>query len=196
MYEYSRANISQTSCRLKLCSFCFKYILAYLGWSEISLYERTSSLNMFNPLWSGGAMFRHKSGSTLAKVMACCLQTLNTIWTNVHLPLVNCSDIHLRVISQEISHLKMIYVRLSFNSPWGRMSWCVALPMTHNGANSQAAVQRKCKINVPSNQKQCMLKKTTENYWESKHYKYLQINKYVVRRFVRSCSGLLKCCLF
>ena len=44
----------------------------------------SNEVNSFNSLWPGGATWQHRSGSTLAQVMACCLtapnHNLNQCW--------------------------------------------------------------------------------------------------------------------
>ena len=57
---------------------------------------------MFNSLWPSDAIWRHRSGSTLAQVMAGCLTApshyLNQCWLIINLS----SDIHVWAISQEM----------------------------------------------------------------------------------------------
>ena len=55
---------------------------------------------LVNTLWSSYAIWRHKSGSKLAPVMACCLTAQTITRTNVDLSSVKASDNHLRVICQ------------------------------------------------------------------------------------------------
>ena len=76
----------------------------------------------FNSLWPSDAIWWHRSGSTLAQVMACWHQAIT--WTNVDLSSVRSSDIHLRAISQETTQpstfnicLKITYLRLQSNLP-------------------------------------------------------------------------------
>ena len=61
------------------------------------------------------------SGSTLARVMACCSMALAITWTNVDWSSVNSSDIRIRAISQPpmtIICLKITYIKFHSNFPW------------------------------------------------------------------------------
>ena len=73
-------------------------------------FETTSA---FNSLWPNDAIWGHRSGSTLAQVMACCLMApshyLNQ-FTNVDLSSLRSNEICLRAISQEISYPSITYV--------------------------------------------------------------------------------------
>ena len=63
--------------------------------NNISIY-RELILNWFNSLWPSDAMWRHRSGSTLAQVMACCLTApshyLNQCWLMISEVLWHWSD--------------------------------------------------------------------------------------------------------
>ena len=80
-----------------------------------------------NSLWHSDAIWRQRSGSTLAQVDQA------IIWTNVDLSLVRSSDIHLRAASQEIpqpsitkSSLKIMHIyKISSTSPRGQWVICV-----------------------------------------------------------------------
>ena len=68
------------------------------------------------------AIWRHRSGSTLAQVIAWWHQAIT--WTNVNLSSVRSSGIHLRAISWEIPQplftkvgLKITYLKLIWNLP-------------------------------------------------------------------------------
>ena len=54
----------------------------------------------FNSLWPSDALWRHRSGSTLAHIGAVRQQAIT--WTNVDLSSVRPSDIHQRAFSQEL----------------------------------------------------------------------------------------------
>ena len=57
---------------------------------------------LFNSLWLSDAIWRQRSGSTLAQIMACCLLHQAITWTNVDWSSVKSSDIHIKAISQEM----------------------------------------------------------------------------------------------
>ena len=64
--------------------------------------EPENVVSQLNSLWPSDAIWQHKTGSTLAQVMACCLMAPAITWTIIDLSSVRSSDNHLRVISQEI----------------------------------------------------------------------------------------------
>ena len=77
---------------------------------------------------SSDAIWRQRSGSTLAQVMACCLtapsQYLNQYWLIITHSSVRSRGIHLRAISYEIPQppftkisLKITYLKLNWNLP-------------------------------------------------------------------------------
>ena len=87
-----------------------------------------------NSSWPGDACcdvaWRHRSESTLAQVMACCLMSPSHFlsWTNVDLSSVKY--ILLGAISQQITQpptskisLKIIYLKSPFKCPWGQYHW-------------------------------------------------------------------------
>ena len=94
-------------------------------------------MSSFNSLWPSGPIWQHRSGSTLAQAMACCLTAPNHHLNNVDLSSWRSSDIHLREIWQEIPQpsvtkmiLKNYLTKLSFKSPrdqWGHKldTWTV-----------------------------------------------------------------------
>ena len=53
-----------------------------------------------NSLWPSDAIWRHRSQSTLAQVMACCLTHQALTWTNVDLSSLRSCGIHLTIVSQ------------------------------------------------------------------------------------------------
>ena len=76
-----------------------------------------SMLGRTRPWWAnslclGDAMWRHKSGSTLAQVMACCPRTpshyLHKCWSTS----LRFGDIHLRGISQEMLKVSILVMSL------------------------------------------------------------------------------------
>ena len=81
-----------------------------------------------NSLWPSDAIWghttRHRSGSTLAQVMACCLAAPSHYLTQCWLIIRESSDHQLRAISQEIPQpsvtkvsLKISYLKLCLNLP-------------------------------------------------------------------------------
>ena len=90
----------------------------------IFLHNLGSRSQWVNSLMPSDAIWRHRSGSTLAQLMACCLMAPSHYLTNVDLSLVRSSGIHLRAISSEIPqpsltkiNLKIIYLKLNWNLP-------------------------------------------------------------------------------
>ena len=74
-----------------------------LYWKLLPMFlHQKTSRNAFNSLWPSDAIWRHKSGSTLAQEMACCLTApshyLNHCWL---ISSVGPYDMHL-IISHEI----------------------------------------------------------------------------------------------
>ena len=76
----------------------FRHYLSYVTWSCCT--------GTFNSLWPSDAIWRCRSGSTLAQVMACCLTTPAISWINVDLSSVRSNDIHLR--ARYLSYLTLI----------------------------------------------------------------------------------------
>ena len=77
-----------------------------------------------NSLGPSDTICRHKSGSTLAQVMACCQMAPSHYLNNVDLSSVRSSGIRLRAILQEISQpsvtefsLKITYLKFCSNLP-------------------------------------------------------------------------------
>ena len=98
-------------------------ILKVLKSTQVTLIP--SSYVPLNSLWPGDAIWRHRSGSTLAQVMACCLMAPGHYWTNVDLSSVRYRGIHLGVVSLQwpnISVIKVslniIYLKLQPYCPW------------------------------------------------------------------------------
>ena len=76
---------------------------------------------LFYSLRPSDTIWRHRSGSTLAQVKACCLPAPNHY---LNLSSVRSSDIHVRAISQEIPQptiiqisLKIIHLKFNSNLP-------------------------------------------------------------------------------
>ena len=81
-----------------------------------------------NTLWSSDTMCRHRSASTLAQVMACCLMAPNHYLNQFDLSSVTFSEIHLRAITQEVPQpsipkisFKMTYIKFQSNLPGGQL---------------------------------------------------------------------------
>ena len=96
-----------------------------------------TGIGRINSLWPSVVIWRHRFGSTLAQVMACC-QTIS--WTNVDWSFVKSIDIQLRAISQELPQpsgnkisLKTIYLKFHPNLPGVKtVSW---VPQENEGWN-------------------------------------------------------------
>ena len=76
---------------LRIQNYCFCHLFLEF---EIS-FCLTWYLNSLGP---SDAIWRHRSGSTLTHVLACCLTAPSHYLTNVDLSLVRSSGIHLRAI--------------------------------------------------------------------------------------------------
>ena len=83
------------------------YYLSFMwvwNWS-IQGYRLISWDKWVNSLWPSNAMWRHRSGSTLAQVMACCLTApshyLNQCWLVIN----GFCGIHMRTFAQGNSHI-------------------------------------------------------------------------------------------
>ena len=81
-----------------------------------------------NTLWSNDTISQHRSGSTLAQVMACCLMAPSHYLNQCGLFITNIRscDIHLKAISEKIPQPSIITVSLKFTCdvvPWS----CVIL---------------------------------------------------------------------
>ena len=81
-------------------------------------------------------MWRQRSGSTLAQVVACCLTAPSHYLNNVDLSLVRSSDIQVMAISQSIPQsstieftLKITYLKFHSNLP-GANEWTLGGPVT------------------------------------------------------------------
>ena len=101
--------------------------------------ESAPRLLWVNSLWPRDTIWRHKSESTLAQAMACCLTHQAITWTYVDLSSVRSSGIHLRAILQEVPQpsvteisLKITYRKFCSNLPeaneliqwyWKRSHW-------------------------------------------------------------------------
>ena len=75
----------------------------------------------FNSLWPSDTIWKHKSGSTLAQVMACCLMAPSHYLTNLDLSSVRSNGIHLSAILQEIAQpsvtkISFVIIHLKFCS--------------------------------------------------------------------------------
>ena len=67
-----------------------------------------------NSLWPSDTIWRHKSGLTLAQIMACCLTALNHYLNQCWLIISGSSGIHLRAILQEIHHISHQSLKLTW----------------------------------------------------------------------------------
>ena len=88
---------------------------------------------IINSLWPSDTIWQHRSGSTLAQVMACCLTApnhyLNQCWRIISE--VQWRDIHIRAISQEMPQpsltkicLKITCLKFHSNFPGGNELKC------------------------------------------------------------------------
>ena len=93
------------------------------------------SILWINLLWPSDAIWRHRSRSTLAQVMACSAITS----TNAEFPLVRFCDIHLRAISKRmlklfsLVSLKIILLKIISTNPRGQ--WVKFFTHWINGSN-------------------------------------------------------------
>ena len=80
---------------------------------------------VFNSLWNSDITWWHRSGSTLAQVMACCLTAPNYYlksWTNVDFSLVRFCGIHLRAsyYCVQYNELENYSLKITATSPRGQ----------------------------------------------------------------------------
>ena len=101
--------------------------LTFYGWHLKKIFFKEKFYNLINSLWPSDAIWRQRSGSRLAQVMACCLTPHAITWTNVDRSSVKSSDIHIRAISQEMPQpsiikisLKITYLKFHSNFPWAK----------------------------------------------------------------------------
>ena len=94
---------------------------------EVFCYNRIDTSKLFNLLWPHGAIWWHKSGSTLVQVMAWCHQAPSHYLNQCWLVIIRSCIIHLRVISQELPQSsitklrsKITYIKIPFKSPRGQ----------------------------------------------------------------------------
>ena len=85
----------------------------YPGVKESFLINATRGRLSVNSLWHSDAIWQHRSGSTLAQVLACCVMApshyLNlSLWS---------SDIHIKTISITKINLKNSYLKFHLNVP-------------------------------------------------------------------------------
>ena len=92
--------------------------------TQLWLYCHVSHITAINSFWPSDTKWQHRSGSPLARVMACCLMHQAITWTNVDWSSVKSSDIHIRAISQEMPQpsvtkilLKITYLKVYQNLP-------------------------------------------------------------------------------
>ena len=98
--------------------------LAIISLTAVSLSQKTfSKVLIFNSLWPSDAIWRHRSGSTLAHVMACCLT--NQRWLLVsdvlwHSPQSNFTKVLTIVdflwVRSGVSHMTVISQRMMTSS--------------------------------------------------------------------------------
>ena len=67
---------------------------------------------IINSMWRSDNIWRQRSGSRLAQVMACCLTAPSHYLTNVDWSSVKSGDIHIRTISQEVPQPSIIKIFL------------------------------------------------------------------------------------
>ena len=96
--------IKNKSTLVQVMAWCLEATSHYLSqcWPRSILPYGIIRPQWVNSLWPNDAIWRQRSGSTLAQVMACCLMAPSHYWTNVDLPSARSIGIHLSTILQEI----------------------------------------------------------------------------------------------
>ena len=117
----------------------------------------SAAVHIFNSLWPSDTKWRHRFGSTLAKVMACWLMapshyldglvqeifnssvlavelhlscTYPSIWTNVDLSSIRSSDIHLRASSRNTSpSITKINMKITYLQYHSILPWSGTVPL-------------------------------------------------------------------
>ena len=96
--------------------------MASLWWSSMGILQKMWTVQNSTHEWSpkcvyftnslgpSDAIWRQRSGSTLAQVMACCLKAPSHTWINVDLSSVRSKDIHIEEISWEMSQPSSHYL--------------------------------------------------------------------------------------
>ena len=86
-----------------------------------------SVTSIINSVWPSDAIWWHRSGSTLAHLMACCLRAQTITQTVVEFLSIRSNDIQMRATSPNIPSptitkiiFKIIRSRISFKSSWGQ----------------------------------------------------------------------------
>ena len=122
--SYITSNLYQSVMQGTFTSYWFNRSLDYwkksisksiLVTNELLAWLRFGLTVCYQPIWPdlkvlvnssqpSEAIWRQRTGSTLTRVMACCLVRQAITWTNVDLSSVSPSNIHLRTISQEFFH--------------------------------------------------------------------------------------------
>ena len=125
---------NQTFEVILVCEYMFNYIqvlssyLRYLSGRRNAYFLHSNYLlNLFRALWPCDIIWRHKSRSTLAQVMAYWLTAPSHYWTNVGLSSVGSSGTHLRAILQAIPQSSGTEISLKITY----LTFCSHLP----GAN-------------------------------------------------------------
>ena len=70
--------------------------------NSLNIGDTCVSVKWVISLWPSDAIRWQRSGSTLAKAMACCLMVTSLTWSNVDLLSLRSNDDHMKAISQEI----------------------------------------------------------------------------------------------
>ena len=73
-------------------------ILDPAGGSQVHWHEKWASCKYINSLWLSDIIWRHRSGSTLAQVLACCLAAPSHYLNQCWLKIIN---IHYSAVSQK-----------------------------------------------------------------------------------------------
>ena len=108
------------------CGYIINYINSYVRFAQI-LHGCSTGISYdipcasevilndigkisFDSLWHSNAIWRHRSVSTFAQVMACCQTAPSITWTNTDYSSVKSCAIHLRAISLEILNILYTWV--------------------------------------------------------------------------------------
>ena len=121
-------HISTFSVMMLLLSMTRIYFEIIYEQIKMTVTRRQWVNSWVNSLWHSDTIWRQRSGSTLAQVMACCLRALSHYLNQCWLIVSEVSDIHLRASSQEITQPSITEIiwknqvpKISFKFP--RRQW-------------------------------------------------------------------------
>ena len=117
-WELARCRVTRHLHNKKILSI-FNLMKTHIGPSPNVMKHQPVILKSFqylgiNSLWPGDTIWRHRSGSTLVQVMACCLMAPSHYLNQCWLIISEVCDNHLRAISQEIPRPSITKITLKY----------------------------------------------------------------------------------